>query len=301
MGFQTAHASCVACSALSTSPSTGCRASRRSSARRGVGNAGAGGWQRCLVGSAQRGHGGDVQGEQQRHGGCRDQRERELADRRTGRGDVDQRESGEGAEGQGVHKIGHAERVEPQGGGSAGGIPVLSSPGRLLAPPRPRIRNIRGDQGAASMGQMTSVPGSAPVRQATLADVDAITAAFTTAFFHDPVWGPAFPDERRRARQAAVLWRVYAVSALRYPWTFVTPYVEAAAIWIPPGGTELTPDEACGLGELMEKAAGPEVAASVQEIEARFEAAHPAEPFFHLTLLATHARHRGKGLGMGLL
>jgi GNAT superfamily N-acetyltransferase len=151
------------------------------------------------------------------------------------------------------------------------------------------------------MGQMTSVPGSAPVRQATLADVDAITAAFTTAFFHDPVWGPTFPDERRRARQAAVLWRVYAVSALRYPWTFVTPYVEAAAIWIPPGGTELTPDEACGLGELMEKAAGPEVAASVQEIEARFEAAHPAEPFFHLTILATHARHRGKGLGMGLL
>jgi len=98
-----------------------------------------------------------------------------------------------------------------------------------------------------------------------------------------------------------VLWRVYVVSAQRYPWTFVTPDAEAAAIWIPPGGTELTADEACRIGELMEKAAGPEVAASVQEIEARFEAAHPAEPFFHLTILATHSGHRGKGLGMGLL
>jgi GNAT superfamily N-acetyltransferase len=155
------------------------------------------------------------------------------------------------------------------------------------------------------MGRMTIVPGpasaSVPVRQATLADVDAITAAFTTAFFHDPVWGPAFPDEHQRTRQAAVMWRVYAVSALRYPWTFVTPDVEAAAIWIPPGGIELTSDEAGGLGELMKQAVGPEVAASVLEIEARFEAAHPAEPFFHLTILATHAGHRGKGLGMGLL
>jgi hypothetical protein len=58
------------------------------------------------------------------------------------------------------------------------------------------------------MDRMTSVPGSVPARQATLADVDAITAAF----FHDPVWGPVFSDEGRRAMQAAVLWRVYAVS-----------------------------------------------------------------------------------------
>jgi hypothetical protein len=136
-------------------------------------------------------------------------------------------------------------------------------------------------------------PASVPVRRATLADVDAITAAFTTAFFHDPVWGPVFPDEGRRARQASVMWRAYAVSALRYPWTFVTPEVEAAAIWIPPGGTELTADEARGFGVLMEKAAGPEAAATAQEIEARFEAAHPAEPFFHLTILATHARPCG--------
>jgi GNAT superfamily N-acetyltransferase len=152
---------------------------------------------------------------------------------------------------------------------------------------------------------MTSIPGSAAapfaVRQASPSDLDAITAAFTTAFFHDPVWGPAFPDESRRAEQAAVMWRVYATSALRYPWTFVTPGAEAAAIWIPPGGIELTAEEARGLGDLLEKAAGPQVAASVQEIEARLEAAQPADPFFHLTILGTHTEHRGKGLGMGLV
>ena len=60
-----------------------------------------------------------MQGEQQRHGGCRDQRERELADRRPGRRHVEQLESGEGPEGQGHDQIGHAERVEPQGGAAA--------------------------------------------------------------------------------------------------------------------------------------------------------------------------------------
>jgi GNAT superfamily N-acetyltransferase len=97
------------------------------------------------------------------------------------------------------------------------------------------------------------------------------------------------------------MWRVYAVAALRYPWTFVTPGAEAAAIWIPPGGTELTAGEARRLGEGIEDAAGPEAAASAREIEARLEAAHPTGSFFHLTILATHASHRGKGLGMALL
>ena len=151
------------------------------------------------------------------------------------------------------------------------------------------------------MSQVTSSSGPVYARQATSADVDAITAAFATAFFHDPVWGPVFPDESRRAEQSAVMWRVYAAAALRYPWTFVTPGVEAAAIWIPPGGEELTAAEEHRLHELMEETAGPEAAASAREIEARFAAAHPAGSFFHLTILATHAGHRGKGLGMALL
>jgi GNAT superfamily N-acetyltransferase len=145
------------------------------------------------------------------------------------------------------------------------------------------------------------VRSSAGARLATPADIDAITDAFTTAFFHDPVWGPVFPDESLRAVQSALMWRVYATAALRYPWTFVTPGVEAAAIWIPPGGTELTDEEASRLGEAIEETAGPQAAASAREIEARFEAAHPAGSFFHLTILGTHASHRGKGLGMALL
>ncbi|MFC9622785.1 GNAT family N-acetyltransferase [Streptomyces sp. NPDC056930] len=138
-------------------------------------------------------------------------------------------------------------------------------------------------------------------RVATSADIDAIVDTLTTAFFHDPLWGPAFPDTEHRAAQATSMWRLYATSALRYSWLLVTQNAEAAAVWIPPGADELTSHEAAGLKDLLERAANPAVARTVLDIADRFEAARPAEPHFYLTLLATHDRHRGHGLGMRLL
>jgi len=133
------------------------------------------------------------------------------------------------------------------------------------------------------------------------ADIDAIVATLTTAFFDDPLWGPAFPDPGRRAEHAAVMWRMSAISALRYPWTLVTGKVEAAAILIPPGGTELTHEEENELAALLVRTAGQRTAEGVLEIYAQLEGAHPSEPHFYLTLLGTHADHRGRGLGMALL
>jgi len=148
---------------------------------------------------------------------------------------------------------------------------------------------------------MTTGTRGASVRVAEPADIDAIVATLTTAFFDDPLWGPAFPDPGRRAEQAAVMWRMSATSALRYPWTLVTAKVEAAAILIPPGGTELTHEEEKELAAQLVRTAGQRTAEGVLEIYAQLEAAHPSEPHFYLTLLGTHSDHRGQGLGMGLL
>lgn len=148
---------------------------------------------------------------------------------------------------------------------------------------------------------MTGAYLPVPARFATAEDIDAIVDAITTAFFHDPLWGPAFPDESRRAIQAATMWRLYVTSALRYSWTLVTPGVEAAAVWIPPNGTELTPHEEAGLERLLTHAAGTQAAKAILAIYDQLDAAHPAEPCFYLTLLGVHDHHRGNGLGMGLL
>lgn len=140
-----------------------------------------------------------------------------------------------------------------------------------------------------------------PARVAGAADVEAIVATMTTAFFDDPLWGPVFPDVGRRAVQAAGLWRLSVKSALRYPWTLVTANAEAGAVWIPPGGSELTLEEEVELAALLEDTAGKETAEEIMVIFEQCDTVRPREPHFYLSLLGSHTDHRGQGLGMGLL
>jgi GNAT superfamily N-acetyltransferase len=139
------------------------------------------------------------------------------------------------------------------------------------------------------------------VRNAAPSDLDAIVATLTTAFFNDPVWGPTFPQVDRRAAQASALWRLFAASSLRYSWTLVTQHVESAAVWIPPGGDELTDDEVNGLEEFLLENSDRKIADTILAMFELFDQARPAEPHFYLSLLATHDDYRGSGLGLRLL
>lgn len=97
-------------------------------------------------------------------------------------------------------------------------------------------------------------------------------------------------------------WRLFIEGALRYPWTWLTSGGEATSTWIPPGGTEMTPEQGRQrLADLATNRLGP-TAGSYLELLSRFDAAHPrAEPHYYLSLLGTHPDHRGKGIGMRLL
>jgi ribosomal protein S18 acetylase RimI-like enzyme len=75
----------------------------------------------------------------------------------------------------------------------------------------------------------------------------------------------------------------------------------AVAVWIPPGGSELTEDEEKRIEPLLTELIGPR-APAVAELVDRFGAAHPADPpHYYLSLLGTRPDHRGRGLGMALL
>ncbi len=139
------------------------------------------------------------------------------------------------------------------------------------------------------------------VRVATTDDLDGVVATLTSAFFDDPLWGPAFPVVTRREAQASALWRLFAGSALRYPFTFVTENTESTAVWIPPGGIDLTETESVEFESFLVDLVGEEAANGILVISAQFEEVRPTEPHFYLSLLATHRDHRGRGLGMGLL
>ena len=135
-------------------------------------------------------------------------------------------------------------------------------------------------------------------RIATDADLDGVARTLTAAFERDPIWSWAFPDPA----QLAVWWRFYVRSALRrYPSVWIAGDYAATAVWIPPGGTELTEEEEASLESLLADLAGPR-AGEIVELVSRFEARHPTDvPHYYLTLLGTRPEDRGRGLGMGLL
>ena len=143
--------------------------------------------------------------------------------------------------------------------------------------------------------------GQLNVRRASAADVDSVTSIVTPAFEQDPLWAHAMALPDGGTAHHGEFWRLFIEGPLRYPWTWLTGGGEATSVWIPPDGTEMTPDQEERLADLATHRLGP-TADAYQELLSRFEAAHPrAEPHYYLSLLATHPDHRGKGIGMRLL
>jgi GNAT superfamily N-acetyltransferase len=139
------------------------------------------------------------------------------------------------------------------------------------------------------------------VRRAVEADIAAITETVSTAFHHDPVWAWAFPDPNLRPEQYSRWWPIWIEAGLRNDSVWVTDGCEAAAVWTPPGASELNEEDEARLVSLLNQVLGAH-ADEVLEGIARFEAAHPRdEPHWCLSIVATHTDHRGRGIGVALL
>jgi GNAT superfamily N-acetyltransferase len=143
--------------------------------------------------------------------------------------------------------------------------------------------------------------GQLALRRASAVDIDSVASIVTLAFTHDPLWARAMARPDGGTAHHGEFWRLFIEGPLRYPWTWLTSGGEATSVWIPPGGTEMTPEQEQRLADLATSRLGP-AAGDYLELLSRFEAAHPrAEPHYYLSLLGTHPDHRGKGIGMRLL
>jgi GNAT superfamily N-acetyltransferase len=139
--------------------------------------------------------------------------------------------------------------------------------------------------------------GEAATRVAAAADLDGLTTTLTLAFERDPLWRWAFPEEGT----LEPFWRFYIDSVLRYPCTWISGDYAAAAVWVPPGGSELSDAAEERVEPLLRRLIGAR-AADVMELLDRFEQVHPREQsHYYLSLLGTHPAQRGRGVGMALL
>ena len=122
------------------------------------------------------------------------------------------------------------------------------------------------------------------------------------AFYDDPVWSWAFPDPALRRNQQQQLWQLYVEGAARYPSVWLNADETAAAVWIPPGGTDLSPAQEARVEPLLIELLGTSDAPRVLACLDAFGAAHPdADEHYYLSLLGTDSAHRGHGRGLALL
>lgn len=154
-------------------------------------------------------------------------------------------------------------------------------------------------------------------RPATLDDVDEMTRILTSAFFEDPVWGPAFPDRATRQQVASAYWRFMVGEALRFPETQVLDRapdseshpatsgnggaLRAVSIWYPPGADEISIEALPAYEALVGGLLSADAVIALEQVGAQFADARPSEPHAYLTLLGVAPEARGGGYGMALL
>ena len=138
------------------------------------------------------------------------------------------------------------------------------------------------------------------VRRALPGDIPAVTEAVVLAFHDDPVWSWAFPDVSLRPAQFAVWWGFLVGAGFRNGEIWVAGECDAISVWFRPGDRELTEDEETQVVPMLAELLGAR-SELVLDLVMRFDAAHPQEvPHYYLSILATHPRARGKGIGMAL-
>ena len=143
--------------------------------------------------------------------------------------------------------------------------------------------------------------GQASPRIATRADAPVVTRILVDAFHDDPMWGAwAFPDPATRRPYREAIFRQLVEGAMRYPHVWLAADDTAAAVWIPPGGTEMSAAQEARIDEMLKDSLGERAQAVLHAFEL-FEQARPTIPHFYLTLLGTDPNHAGKGLGRRLL
>jgi GNAT superfamily N-acetyltransferase len=139
-------------------------------------------------------------------------------------------------------------------------------------------------------------------RIAGVGDIEIVATTIALAFADDPVWGPAMGGPRTSIADRRLLWRIFIAGAVRNPWSRLVSGGAAVSVWIPPDGTEMSPEQEAELDVVLQRLLGPAAAAEFHRLTDRFEANHPRDtPHAYLSLLATHPDHRGRGLGMALL
>jgi GNAT superfamily N-acetyltransferase len=148
---------------------------------------------------------------------------------------------------------------------------------------------------------MTGAATGEPRRISTPGDAAIAVELLVGAFYDDPTWSWAFPDPDRRRDQQRAPWQLFVQGALRYSGVWLADGAVATSVWIPPGGSELTPEQEVEVEQLLVDQLGDDAGRVLRAIDLFDDARPKDETHYYLTLLGTEPAQRGHGYGLGLL
>ena len=138
------------------------------------------------------------------------------------------------------------------------------------------------------------------VRKATKADVSEMSAMLSRAFHDDPVKIDLLPDEAKRVSRGPALFATFASFHLPNNEVYVTPGLEAAALWEPPGHWKVPAARIVTNLPRTFKIFGLRLFRNLGVLT-DIEKAHPREPHYYLAVLGTDPAHQNKGFGTALM
>ena len=137
-------------------------------------------------------------------------------------------------------------------------------------------------------------------------DLDAAAEALARAFFDDPLQRYVFPDPEERRARSPGHFRPLLAYGLRYGEVLTTPGRPlGAAVWLPPGATDVTPERAAetGLDRLPDAlgAAAAERFFGVLDHLVPYHASDAPEPHWYTMVVGVAPEAQGRGIGRALL
>jgi GNAT superfamily N-acetyltransferase len=139
------------------------------------------------------------------------------------------------------------------------------------------------------------------IRKAAPEDLPQISTALTRAFFNDPLFAWALPDEDRRQRLLPEFFALFTRAFLRHQETYTTTGdVVAAALWAPPGAIPVSGEDAEELGQQIEELAGPD-APRFLGVNKLFDDHHPHGSYWYLQFMGVAPGWQGQGIGSALM
>jgi ribosomal protein S18 acetylase RimI-like enzyme len=140
------------------------------------------------------------------------------------------------------------------------------------------------------------------MRVATADDIDAVTDTIALAFAGDPVWGIALARPDGSTSHHHDYWRLFVEGAVPHGMVYRSDDDAAVAVFIPPGGEEMSDEQVELLRGVVQSNLEPDAQEAMFALWDRFDESHPqTDPHAYLSLLATHPDHRGHGIAQALV